>query len=251
MANRTTSISRITWVAVAVATVMGCWEWIHAQDTPPTPPPPPPPRHGSEMNDDAATTRPSAEHAHAAGPTTRPLPSLKAGEKRLPVTFEGGHETDPRDHGRPVTLIAAAMPVPADVFRETFSHVHPAGPGSGGPTDAEARQNKQALLKGLSPYGITDARINAVSNYYRYMKRNHDDLWKHREAIAFAVVKNNQVVRFDIADPGAGYTTPPEVTIETLPDVTITTKLEFGTDFATNGAIKSLVVSKATTKPTD
>ncbi|NBQ65466.1 MAG: hypothetical protein EBT95_08050 [Verrucomicrobia bacterium] len=30
---------------------------------------------------------------------------------RVPVVFSGGHETDPRDHGRPVVLIAGALGV--------------------------------------------------------------------------------------------------------------------------------------------
>ena len=47
------------------------------------------------------------------------------GLTRAPVVFSGGHETDPRDRGRPVILIAAALGVPADVFRAAFTHVHP------------------------------------------------------------------------------------------------------------------------------
>ena len=58
---------------------------------------------------------------------------------RVPVVFSGGRETEGVDHGRPVVLIAAALGVKPEVFREAFTHVHPAGPGSGGPTDAEAR----------------------------------------------------------------------------------------------------------------
>ena len=140
--------------------------------------------------------------------------------------------------------------MPDAVFRETFSHVHPAGPGSGGPTDAEARQNKAALMKGLSPYGVTDDRINTVSNYYRYMKRNHDDLWQHREAVAFAVVNaDGKVVRFDLPDSGAGYTTPPKVTIAELPGITVIAKLKFGTDLTTNGSIESLTAGTPTTAP--
>src|SRR5437016_5075268 len=81
---------------------------------------------------------------------------------RVPVVFNGGHDTDPRDHGRPVVLIAAALGVKPEVFREAFSHVHPAGPGSGGPTDAEARKNKAALMSALGKYGITNDRLDTV-----------------------------------------------------------------------------------------
>src|ERR1700761_9224328 len=91
------------------------------------------------------------------------LPGHAEDVTQVPLVFSEGHATDGRDHGRPVILIANALKVPPDVFRETFTHVHPAGPGSNGPTDAEARQNKTALMAGLSPYGVTDDRLNAVS----------------------------------------------------------------------------------------
>ncbi len=170
-----------------------------------------------------------------------PLPPLAAGERRVAVTFTGGHDTDGRDGGRPVTLVAAGMGVPADVFRQTFTHVHPAGPDRGGPTDAEARQNKRALLDGLSKYGVTDDRINAVSNYYRYV-RSHGEMWRHRDATASAVVRDGRVVRFDVTDAGAGYTTPPKVSVDGVPNVTATVTLSFGTDLPTNGSIQQIVI---------
>lgn len=63
-----------------------------------------------------------------------------------------------------MVLIAAALGVKDENFREAFSHVHRAGPCSSGPTDAEARQNKAALMSALGKYGITDERLDAVSN---------------------------------------------------------------------------------------
>ncbi len=230
MARGTARVGGVT-AAVAAAVVVGRWRSAGAQDAPPPPPPPPPPPTG----DAPVPVMPA--------PTTRPLPPLAAGERRVPVRFDGGHDTDDRDRGRPVALIAAALRVPEDVFRQTFTHVRPAGPGSGGPTDAEARANKAALMAGLSPYGVTDDRLNAVSNYYRY-RRDHDDLWRHRTAVAFAVVgPDGKVVRFDLADAGAGYTTPPTVTVDGLLGVTAT--LAFGTDLATNGSVRSLAVTPA------
>ncbi len=168
-----------------------------------------------------------------------PLAPLAAGERRVAVTFTGGHDTDRRDGGRPVRLVAAGLGVTPEVFRETFTHVHPAGPGSGGPTDAEARQNKAALMAGLSPYGVTDDQINTVSNYYRYI-RSRDGLWRHRDATASAIVSGGMVVRFELADPGAGYTTVPIATVEGMPEVAVTATLVFGKDLATNGSIARL-----------
>ena len=33
-------------------------------------------------------------------------------DSKVAVTFSGGHDTDPKDHGRPVVLVAAALGVP-------------------------------------------------------------------------------------------------------------------------------------------
>ena len=101
----------------------------------------------------------SALRSHA---EPKPLPP---GVTRVPVVFSGGHDTEGVDHGRPVILIANALGVKPEVFREAFTHVHPAGPGSGGPTDAEARANKAALMSALGKYGVTDERLNQVSNF--------------------------------------------------------------------------------------
>jgi hypothetical protein len=238
--TRTGMIAAVLAVAVWAA-VVGSWQRARGQAAPP-PPPPPPPRHGDGAG---PVTRPQA-----VAPTTRPLSPLAPGERRVAVVFDGGHDTDRADHGRPVALIAAALKVPDAVFRETFTHVRPAGPASNGPTDAEARQNKAALLAGLSPYGVTDDRLNEVSNYYRYMRRNPGDLWQHRDATAFAVVNaQTKILRFDLVDAGAGYTTAPNARVDGLPDLAVTVKLVFGTDLATNGSIQSLAVAGATTAP--
>jgi hypothetical protein len=53
-----------------------------------------------------------------------------------------------------------------------ISHVHPAGPGSGGPTGEEARANKAALMSALGKYRGTNERLDEVSNRYRNVKKN-------------------------------------------------------------------------------
>jgi hypothetical protein len=161
------------------------------------------------------------------------------GATRVDLVFQGGHETNPRDHGRPVTLIAAALGVPTAVFREAFTHVHPAGPGEQ-PQEAQVRQNKQALMQRLAPYGVTDERLNEVSNYYRY-RREAGEIWRHADAAGYAMVKNGKILRVTITNPGAGYTTPPTVS---LPHVALSVYpmavLAFGTDLATNGSIRAI-----------
>jgi hypothetical protein len=162
--------------------------------------------------------------------------ALPSSVTRVPVTFSGGHETDPRDHGRPVVLIGSALGVTADVFRQAFSNVHPAGPGSGGPTHAEAQANKTALMSALGKYGVTNDRLDEVSNFYRYPPGSRD-LWQHTPAVANALVKNGIVTGFEVVSGGAGYTTPPSVTVPGIPGATAQVTLAFGKKLSSNGSV--------------
>lgn len=155
------------------------------------------------------------------------------------VFFQGGYETDRRDSGRPVVLIAAALDVPIQVFRDAFSNVRPAR--SGAPTEVQAQANKKVLMEALGPHGITNERLDEVSNYYRY---NHaqGEHWTYRPAKATVIVRDGRVVGFNMMDGGFGYTTPPKVIVAGYPQTKVKARLAFGTDFRTNGSIKSLTV---------
>src|ERR1051325_7086572 len=87
---------------------------------------------------------------------TQPLPKDVT---RVPVVFSGGHETDPRDHGRPVVLVAGALGVQPQVFRDAFSHVRPAPRGTE-PDPRQVRENKAALMSALGRYGVTNDRLD-------------------------------------------------------------------------------------------
>jgi hypothetical protein len=165
-----------------------------------------------------------------------------AAATQVPLVFTGGHETDPRDHGRPVVLVAGALKVTPEVFREAFSHVHPAGPGSGGPTDAEARANKKALMDALAPYGVTDERLNQVSNRYRY-RSWMGELWPTHAAAGYATVSNGAVTGFVVTDPGFGYSSPPTVSVKDMPSVQPAATLAFDADFSKNGSIQSVALA--------
>jgi hypothetical protein len=158
---------------------------------------------------------------------------------KVPVIFAGGHDTLGEDRGRPVILIAAALNVPPQVFHDAFTGVHPAK-RDGGPTDAEARANKKVLMDALSPYGVTDERLNEVSNYYRY-RRDKGELWKTVPAEAYATVVNGNVTGFTITNPGSGYSSPPAISLKGMDDPHVVANLSFGTDFAKNGSIKEIV----------
>src|SRR5690349_4185380 len=78
---------------------------------------------------------------------------------RISASLSGGFELDPRDHGRPVALVAGALGVKPDVFREAFSRVTPA-PAGEHPDPDQVRNNKDALLAALAPYGIANERLD-------------------------------------------------------------------------------------------
>jgi len=169
---------------------------------------------------------------------------LHADETRVPVVLSGGHETDPRDKGRPVVLVAGALGVPPETFREAFSRVHPAGPGSGGPTPDEARANKAALMSVLAPLGVTNERLDAVSNRYRYVK-SRGELWPVKEARAYAVIVDGKVASFVVAEGGFGYSSPPTVSVPGHDGVKATAQLAFGPEFEKNGALSAIVLDGA------
>src|SRR4051812_651880 len=169
---------------------------------------------------------------------------IPAGVKRVPVTLSGGFDTDPRDRGRPVILIASALGVAPEIFRETFTHVHPAGPGRGGPTREEAQQNKKALMDGLGKYGVTNDRLDTASNYYRYPP-GPGGRWKTKDATANALVKDGKVVGFEVVDHGSGYTSEPTVTVPGVSGpASYKVKLAYTKDFDTNGSIASIALEK-------
>jgi hypothetical protein len=165
--------------------------------------------------------------------------SSRSANTQVNVVFSGGHETDPRDHGRPVLLIANALGVPPEVFREAFTHVHPAGPGSGGPTDEEARRNKTALMSALEKYGVTNDRLNEVSNHYRY-QRSRGELWTNKNAEAYATVRNGKVTGFVVTTKGNGYSSEPEVSVPGYLGVTGKAQLSFSKEMEDNGAISQI-----------
>ncbi|SDU22663.1 hypothetical protein SAMN05444156_2719 [Verrucomicrobium sp. GAS474] len=158
---------------------------------------------------------------------------------RVPVIFSGGHDTDPRDRGRPVILIAGALGVPPETFREAFSHVHPAGPNAGGPTPDEARQNKKALLDVLAPLGITNERLDTVSNYYRYNK-SKGEMWPTKPAEAYALVESGSVTRFVITNGGSGYSSPPTVAVPGVQGGNASAHLVYKKEFDGNGSVDSI-----------
>jgi hypothetical protein len=172
------------------------------------------------------------------------VPGTTAAPKRsAKVTVTGGHQTDPRDSGRPVVLVAAALGVPTEVFRKAFSGVTPAGAGEE-PDPAQVQRNKAALLAVLAPYGVTNERLDEVSNYYRY-NGSAGELWRHSAATARAVVRNGKVVSVRIVEAGAGYSSAPRVTVAGHPKLRLRATIAYGKDLATNGRVSKLTIVRS------
>ena len=161
-----------------------------------------------------------------------------AGASTVTVRITGGHVTDSRDHGRPVVLVAAALGVPAAVFRTAFSGVTPAPAGTE-PDPARVQLNKEALLGVLGPYGVTNEALDAASNYYRY-NGSAGEMWPHTAAVANAVIANGKVVSIGIVRAGSGYTSTPVVTVPGHPAVKVKATLAFGKSLGSNGSLASL-----------
>ncbi|HEX4129236.1 MAG TPA: hypothetical protein VHZ24_04285 [Pirellulales bacterium] len=164
---------------------------------------------------------------------------LVAEETKIPVTFTGGHEIGRGDYGRPVLLIAAALGVKPDEFREAFSGVTPSRDGP--PSGDEARKNKAALMKVLAPLGVTNDRLDEVSNYYRY-RRQAGERWPTSPAKAHAIVEDGKIKRIVVSDPGSGYCSLPEVKVEGFADASFKPTLLLSKDLKKNGGIASIEV---------
>lgn len=158
---------------------------------------------------------------------------------KVPVTISGGHEIGKKDFGRPVALIAAGLQVEPDVFRKAFSGVTPAR--GRGPTGEEARRNKDALMSVLAPYGVTNDRLDEVSNYYRYQPQR-GELWPTRAAKAHAVIENGKIKKIVVTEAGSGYCSPPTAKIDGLEVVELRANLSFSENLKKNGGISSIEV---------
>jgi hypothetical protein len=158
----------------------------------------------------------------------------EAAETKVPVSFSGGHEIGRNDLGRPVALIAAALGVKPEVFREAFSGVTPAR--GRGPSRDEARKNKAALMKVLAPQGVTNERLDEVSDYYRYQPQR-GELWPTTPAKAYAIVEEGKIKRIVVTEPGSGYCSTPEATVKDFPDLALKMTIAFSKDLKKNGSI--------------
>jgi hypothetical protein len=170
--------------------------------------------------------------------------SSSTADGRVPLVFSEGHETNPRDRGRPVVLVAGALGVSEDVFRDAFSHVRPAKVGTT-PDPEQVRKNKSALMDALRKYGVENERLDTVSNYYRYV-RSRGEMWPTTPATGYAQVVEGKVTTFVITSGGSGYSSPPKVNVTGMPGVTAEATLSFSKEFTANGAVSAIKLVERT-----
>jgi hypothetical protein len=102
------------------------------------------------------------------------------------------------------------------------------------------RRNKGALLDALGRYGVTNERLDTVSNYYRY-RRDRDEWWPVTPATAYATVKDGAITSFTVTNPGSGYSSSPAISVPGFPGLRVKATLSFNTDLRKNGAIASII----------
>ncbi len=161
-----------------------------------------------------------------------------AGEEKFQFVIKGGHETDPRDRGRPVALVAGALGVTPDVFRSAFRQVKPAAAGKR-PEPEQVRRNKSVLLGALAPHGVTNDELDRVSDYYRY-NPGRGEMWPVQGAAGYAVFKDGALTSVTITNAGSGFNSLPTATIPGHTELTLKVKLAFDRDFKKNGSIASI-----------
>jgi hypothetical protein len=160
-----------------------------------------------------------------------------AAEEQVPLSFSGGHEIGKGDFGRPVYLIAGGLGVKPEQFRKAFSGVTPAKGRR--PTREEERKNKAAMMEVLGPLGVTNERLDEVADYYRF-RPQEGELWPTMPAKGYAVVEGGRVKKLVVTEPGSGYNTPPDVTVEGIKGVRLKATLSFGKDMTKNGGVTAV-----------
>jgi hypothetical protein len=95
-------------------------------------------------------------------------------------------------------------------------------------------------MRALGPLGVTNDRLDEVSNYYRYV-RSRGEMWPTKPAEAYAEVKDGKIVRFVVTKGGSGYSSPPSVTVPGF-DVEAKVELSFARKFDSNGSVGAITL---------
>ena len=96
-------------------------------------------------------------------------------------------------------------------------------------------------MKVLEPHGVTNERLDEVSDYYRYQPQRKK-LWKTTPAKGNAIIEDGKVKEIVVTEPGSGYSSVPTVSVEGMDKVTLKVTLKFGKDLKKNGAVDTIEV---------
>ena len=94
-------------------------------------------------------------------------------------------------------------------------------------------------MRVLGPHGVTNDRLDEVSDYYRY-RPERGELWPTAEAQAHAVIVNGQVQKIVVTQAGSGYCAPPTVSVAGYPALKTKVTLALGADLTKNGGIRTI-----------
>lgn len=96
-------------------------------------------------------------------------------------------------------------------------------------------------MKALGKYGITNERLDKVSDYYRYMGRR-GELWKNKPALVNALIKDGKIIGYEIVKGGSGYSSSPTISVSNHPEAMAKVELGFSTDLEFNGTISGITI---------
>ena len=105
-------------------------------------------------------------------------------------------------------------------------------------------------MKVLSPLGVTNDRLDEVSNYYRY-RLQRGELWTVTPAEAYAVVEDGKVKQIVVTNPGSGYSSAPKATVQGMDRIPLKVTIRFARDLKKNGAIASVEIGSPDAPGTD
>jgi hypothetical protein len=75
--------------------------------------------------------------------------------------------------------------------------------------------------------------------------RSEGQMWKHKDAVANALVKDGAVIGYEIVDGGAGYSSPPTISVAGVKSAPAKVELSFGKDLTKNGAVAAITLPKS------
>ena len=116
-----------------------------------------------------------------------------------------------------------------------------APPGEARHRPEQVRKNKSALLRVLAKHGVSNERLDEVSDYYRYNPRR-GERWTTRPAKGYARIEDGKITGFVITTGGSGYNSPPRVSVEGMPGITARATLAFSKDFKANGRVAAVTL---------